>query len=136
MYAIRSYYALDVEIVHSASNNAPYPMQTVTFNVAVDPSCDFDGNWAIYKIGDPTFFKSWNFSSTNPEREYQFPKAGTYRVVADVYNSRITSYNVCYTKLLRTIISHPNQNFCIESHWSGSCTMVGRLVPGRFYHLN
>ncbi len=83
---------LIVDISYASPNSPPYPQQEVIFSALIDPAGSFYGNWAVYKKGDPLFYFSQNFANTSPELTYNFPEAGTYRIIIDLSTSGGPSY--------------------------------------------
>ncbi len=83
---------LIVDISYVSANNPPYSNEEVMLTAQIDPPGSFYGNWAVYKKGDPLFYFSQNFASTSPELTYNFPEAGTYRIIIDLSTSGGPSY--------------------------------------------
>lgn len=96
---------IDVQIVHQSENEPPYPMQQVDFSALIDPPGDFWGNWSIYRQGDPLFFFSQNFSSSNPLLSYSFPEAGIYRITINVNTNGGPSHG--YSEIEIEVVNAP-----------------------------
>ena len=78
MYAIRSYYVVHDDVIDAAPERRGKPTAAALFN-----------NASSVMLGDYMFAHAAEFVA----------RTGNIRVIR---NFRITSYNVCYTKLLRS----------------------------------
>ena len=116
MYAIRSYYADGVSNFGFAQNtSSPTSGETYAFKNSLDPTTqDFQLGKGIGISGGKSFNIGANHNPLsfyiigNYSNDFSFTDGTTRQTTTSgvIYrdqNTRITSYNVCYTKLLRYV---------------------------------
>lgn len=120
---------LDVSIFQEENTN-PYPLINFKFYAQIQPPADYYGAWYIYKLGDPTFYYTENFTSqlpSLPELDYNFSSTGEYLIGINVSTSGLPSAG--HAALIVNVINAPDY---IDAFLSGP-SLLTTNTSGTFF---